>query len=718
MDSSKDGGKKLVLDANSPVSVESNSSFEDPRSDEGEEESEDSSGSDESSSDTEGPDSDQVNGNKGKSFDETPDRDDSILEKVEAELSAHPMRMEEEILEGYGEAEEEDGEEQKEKLAEHNDIDQAHDSSIEIIGEIPTEPQKQDEANISDNNDSTVDAKDTSNKKNEDSSPAIQESDSKASQDIIVCDTDESKENIKDAIIEDLVEDTSITQSFQANESKSPVIDAHVSQTKEAPESSNNVEVISIKSDDTDMDKSIEEKFKETSEEIVVSNDQAQQKDFSIQSTTIEVTPSTPIEEYKNITTESPTNSNESGLVEEITVQETTANVTEAPKENISVEACSSSNEKNKSDNDANENPSNNAEISLSNEESLSKATLDCQAASESGEVNETANDQAAVEEIAVEGAATALADFESQLPKTVHILQSKVSGAKVYLVGTAHFSQESCEDVARVISLVQPDVVMLELCNQRTNILHLDESTILQESQNLTAQRSIEIIKEQGGLQGIMYVLLLSMSAHITKELGMAPGGEFRRAFQEGMRVPGCVITLGDRPIGLTLKRALAALSLWQKIRLGFNILTSNESITKEDVEKCKEKDLLENLLEEMAGEFPALSKVFVAERDVYLTHSLQVAADLTPLAGNRPPDASRKVVGVVGIGHMQGIIKHWGNVTYDEMKELTRVAPPSPVQRAATFLVKVTVLSGLCYAAYKVVKIPTKFIIARISA
>ena len=45
------------------------------------------------------------------------------------------MRMEEEILEGYGEAEEEGGEEQNEKpLVEHND--QAHDSSIEIIGRM------------------------------------------------------------------------------------------------------------------------------------------------------------------------------------------------------------------------------------------------------------------------------------------------------------------------------------------------------------------------------------------------------------------------------------------------------------------------------------------------------------------------------------------------------------------------------------------------------
>ena len=48
----------------------------------------------------------------------------------------------------------------------------------------------------------------------------------------------------------------------------------------------------------------------------------------------------------------------------------------------------------------------------------------------------------------------------------------------------------------------------------------------------------------------------------------------------------------------------------------------------SKEDVEKCKQRDLLEQLLKEMTGEFPALSQVFVEERDIYLTHSLKMAS------------------------------------------------------------------------------------------
>ena len=51
-----------------------------------------------------------------------------------------------------------------------------------------------------------------------------------------------------------------------------------------------------------------------------------------------------------------------------------------------------------------------------------------------------------------------------------------------MYLVGTAHFSKESCEDVRKVIESVQPDIVVIELCKARTNLLQLDDQTILEE--------------------------------------------------------------------------------------------------------------------------------------------------------------------------------------------------------------------------------------------
>lgn len=82
--------------------------------------------------------------------------------------------------------------------------------------------------------------------------------------------------------------------------------------------------------------------------------------------------------------------------------------------------------------------------------------------------------------------------------------------------------------------------------------------------------------------LQGILHILLLSSTAHITRELGMAPGGEFRAAQRATQAVQKCRIILGDRPINITLQRALNALSFFQKIRLFFYIMASKKiSIT-----------------------------------------------------------------------------------------------------------------------------------------
>ncbi|CAK1581261.1 unnamed protein product [Parnassius mnemosyne] len=210
-------------------------------------------------------------------------------------------------------------------------------------------------------------------------------------------------------------------------------------------------------------------------------------------------------------------------------------------------------------------------------------------------------------------------ADGNEEMPSTVTVLDTP-DGGKVYLVGTAHFSIKSQEDVSRVIQEV--------LCEQRTNILLLDEESILREAKNINFKNIRATMAQNGVFNGLMYILLLNMSAHITRELGMAPGGEFRRAMAEAKKIPNCIVKLGDRAIDITLHRAIASLSWGQTIRFIWHLLTSNKSISVEEVEKCKMKKMLDNMLEEMAEEFPALKRVFVVERDMYLCHSLQIAA------------------------------------------------------------------------------------------
>ncbi|KAJ8731945.1 hypothetical protein PYW08_014675 [Mythimna loreyi] len=284
---------------------------------------------------------------------------------------------------------------------------------------------------------------------------------------------------------------------------------------------------------------------------------------------------------------------------------------------------------------------------------------------------------------------------MDDGLPSTVTVLDAP-DGGKVYLVGTAHFSIQSQEDVSRVIQEVNPHIVMVELCEQRTNILLLDEEVILREAKNINIKKIRATMAQNGVFNGLMYILLLNMSAHITRELGMAPGGEFRRAMAEAKKIPSCIVQLGDRAIDITLHRAIASLSWGQTIRFIWHLLTSNQSISLEEVEKCKQKKMLEDMLEEMAEEFPALKRVFVVERDMYLCHSLQVAA----LQPRREPC---RIVGVVGIGHVAGIVEHWGKIRPQDIPPLLQVPPPSLSTRVIRVTIRVACVGALIYAGYK---------------
>ncbi|XP_074661798.1 uncharacterized protein LOC141914472 [Tubulanus polymorphus] len=81
-------------------------------------------------------------------------------------------------------------------------------------------------------------------------------------------------------------------------------------------------------------------------------------------------------------------------------------------------------------------------------------------------------------------------------LPDTVTTLET-ADGSKVYIVGTAHFSEESQADVAQTIQECKPDIVMVELCPGRVSILSLDEKTLLEEAKTISIEKLRTAIKQ-----------------------------------------------------------------------------------------------------------------------------------------------------------------------------------------------------------------------------
>jgi pheromone shutdown-related protein TraB len=213
-----------------------------------------------------------------------------------------------------------------------------------------------------------------------------------------------------------------------------------------------------------------------------------------------------------------------------------------------------------------------------------------------------------------------------------------------VTLIGTAHVSRESADLVTKIIEEEKPDTVCIELCEARYKSLK-------QKSQWQNTDL-IKVIKEKKAFLLLSNLMLTSFQKKIGQKLGIKPGEEMIRAMDAAEAV-GADIHLADRDIRTTLSRAWRLMGLWTKMKLMTQLVTSMgevDTIKKEDIEKMKNKDVLETLLSEIGETLPELQRILIDERDQYLTEKIRTAP-------------GKRIVAVVGAGHVPGIRKGWND-------------------------------------------------------
>jgi pheromone shutdown-related protein TraB len=214
------------------------------------------------------------------------------------------------------------------------------------------------------------------------------------------------------------------------------------------------------------------------------------------------------------------------------------------------------------------------------------------------------------------------------------------VDGREIVLVGTAHVSRDSVDEVRRVIEEEKPDRVCVELDEGRHASLSQDSSW-----QNLNVGK---VIRQGKGFLLMANLLLASFQRRLGKDLGVKPGEEMLAAIQASQQL-GIPYSLCDRNIQVTLRRAWGRTRFWGKLKMLSAMLASvfaSEKLSQEDVEKLKQKDILASMMEELADFLPAAKAVLIDERDTYLATRIYQAE-------------GRKLVAVVGAGHLSGIAR-----------------------------------------------------------
>ena len=228
-------------------------------------------------------------------------------------------------------------------------------------------------------------------------------------------------------------------------------------------------------------------------------------------------------------------------------------------------------------------------------------------------------------------------------------------------IIGTAHVSEESVNEVKDNIYEQHPDIVAIELDKDRyIRLKNKMRGIEVDDTISVT-----QIIKENKVMLFFTSSILSYFQTKIGANVNVEPGAEMVAAIEasEDLGIP---IALIDRHINITLQRALNKMTFIEKAKFLVSLLGSTLGFVDEediDIEDLKNPENLDELMEIFKDEVPSIYEILVHERDAYLAGKLMTI----------PQD---HVIAVVGAGHKPGIEKYLDSPeTLPDLKDLEEI-------------------------------------------
>lgn len=257
------------------------------------------------------------------------------------------------------------------------------------------------------------------------------------------------------------------------------------------------------------------------------------------------------------------------------------------------------------------------------------------------------------------------------------------LEGKNIILLGTAHVSKESCDEVRSVIEEKKPDCVAIELDEQRYAALNDDEGW-----KNLDI---IKVLREKKGFLLLANLVMANFQRKMGVNVGVKPGDEMRAGIDTAKSL-GIPCEMVDRPIQTTLSRAWGMNSGSGKIKLLSALFASafdNEKISGEEIEKLKNKSEMDGMMQELSEFMPGVKKVLIDERDFYLASRIWQAAC---------KDGRKNIVAVLGAGHLPGVQKNLEEIAAGKISsatdEISRIPPKKASSKIAGWAIPVLIV------------------------
>lgn len=265
-----------------------------------------------------------------------------------------------------------------------------------------------------------------------------------------------------------------------------------------------------------------------------------------------------------------------------------------------------------------------------------------------------------------------------------IQLRRVQVGTTEFTLLGTAHVSRQSAEDVRRLVNEERFDAIAVELCPARHgNMLDPDR---------MADMDLFQVLRDGKAGMVAANLALGAYQQRLAEQFGIEPGAEMRAAVDEA-RKAGLPLWLIDRDIGVTLKRVYYGVGFWQRMSLLGGVgasLFSRDKVDEAEIERLKEGDMLESTFAEFAERSPALYEKLIDERDRYMAARLREEAD----AGH-----FQRVLVVIGAGHLAGVAKYLSESQRDArsvQQELDTLPAKSRWPRLIPWLIVALILTG----------------------
>jgi len=266
--------------------------------------------------------------------------------------------------------------------------------------------------------------------------------------------------------------------------------------------------------------------------------------------------------------------------------------------------------------------------------------------------------------------------------------INNGINECDIYLIGTAHVSGESINEVECAINDIDPDLIAVELDR--------DRFIAMANNENGGNKNKIDIVKmtKEGNIGlFLVHTILANFQKNIGEKFGIKPGSEMKKALDLAMMY-NKPISLIDRPVNITLKRALKSMTLKEKLNFLKDIFDDKNDMELDEKALNEMVNNAEDLVQLLKEISPSIYYVLVDERDRFMAKNLFEISK-----------GKEKIIAVVGAGHLKGIVNYLKLLERNEIDiNLNELMEVKKSKNYFKYVIPTMVLLIIAYGVYSI--------------